>query len=123
MWADLGNALPGTGDLVPTLMGSGSLATGSPIMVAIDNGLPSGFLWLVYGFSLAEVGFSGGVLVPFPDVIVPNLPLDGTGGLDIPFTIPPGVPSGFTVYLQSWHPDPGGVFGWAASNGLSATFP
>jgi hypothetical protein len=38
-------------------------------------------------------------------------------------TWPPGIPSGFTVFIQWWQSDAGAIKGFAASNGVSGTTP
>ncbi|MFO0984244.1 MAG: hypothetical protein U1E76_21400 [Planctomycetota bacterium] len=121
-WTDLGHALPGTAG-VPLLSGSGDLSPSSSVSVTLSNGLPNGALTLVIGSSTLYGPLFGGVLVPFPNVILPHLPLGPSGSLTLSGTMPPGLPSGTTFYLQGWIPDPGGPQGVAASNALKATTP
>ena len=63
------------------------------------------------------------MLVPTPDILLPNLPLDASGGLVIPFIWPVGLPSGAALYWQYWIQDPAGPVGWSASNGLASIAP
>ena len=58
-----------------------------------------------------------------PDGLHVLLATDGTGQLLIEATWPPGVPTGFELYLQTWIEDPGGLFGFAASNAIRGTTP
>ncbi len=121
-WEDVGFALDGTFG-PPTLTGTGSLSPSTPLELSIDNGLPSASTILFVGLSEINAAAYGGVLVPSPDILFVGLPLDGTGHFSLPAVWPPGVPSGFQVSLQAWFSDPGGAFGFAATNGLRGTTP
>jgi len=121
-WADLGHALPGTAGSA-VLEGHGLLAAGTKLTLKLSHALPGGSASLVLGFSLLSAPFKGGVLVPFPNLLVPGLPLDGTGALSLSTTWPSGVPAGSSIWLQAWFADGGAPLGIAASNGLRATVP
>ena len=121
-WSDLGQGLAGaTG--VPVLTGSGALQGGDPVGLSLTNALPGSLAHLVLGISYLGAPLKGGVLVPFPDITVLGLPLDGTGSLVISGTWPTGLPGGLTSYIQYWVTDAAGPKGLSASNGLSATTP
>ncbi|MHC5211949.1 MAG: hypothetical protein ACYTG2_14610 [Planctomycetota bacterium] len=100
---NLGSGL--AGNFAPTLGGTGSLAGGGSFTLALA-GLP-GFTTtsLVVGFTPLFAPFKGGVLGPSADLILPLA--TGTGALNLPSSMPPGLPSAFIMYLQSWTPDPG----------------
>jgi hypothetical protein len=119
-WKDVGYGLSGTGGEVPHLVGSGPLTGGSANQIDLTNALPGTFTNLVLGLSLLEAPFKGGVLVPSPDLIIPGLPVDAGGGFSLPFAWPDGIPAGTKFWFQHWVLDPGGPFGFAASNGLEA---
>lgn len=121
-WFDLGNALTGTG-ATPAMVVSGTLVGGSPGSVGVTTDLPSGTAHLVVGLSLANVPFKGGTLVPSPDVLILGLPLDAAGDLNLPYVWPTGVPSRANLYMQFWMPDPAGVVGFSASNGMRGETP
>lgn len=121
-WFDVGNALPGTVG-APALLGIGDITFGTTVGVSLDNALPSGTVLFVVGTSNLSAPLFGGVIVPFPDVILPPLPLGPTGSLLLTAPVPSNVPSGVTMYVQGWIQDPGGPQGWAASNAIMATTP
>ena len=77
---------------------------------------------LVFGLSRLDAPFKGGVLVPKPQVLVPVV-TSVTGALSLPFTLPPGLPEGTTLYFQVWISDPAASAGLAASNALEGTTP
>ena len=121
-WADLGNALGGTnGD--PVLTGSGSLAAGTTATLTLSNALPNGSAWFLLGLTAINAPFKFGVMVPSPDIMVPALPIDPNGQIILPFIWPTGLPSGAETYYQWWIQDPGGIVGWASSNGIVGTTP
>lgn len=108
---------------VPSLEGTGTLASGDPVSLALSDALANSTTSLVIGFAAVNVPFKGGVLVPNPDVLVLGLPTDATGGLLLPNTWPNGIPPTTTLYFQHWVQDPAGPKGLSASNGLSGTTP
>jgi hypothetical protein len=119
-WTDVGFGLAGTGGAVPKLEGSGPLTGGSMNRIELTNALPDSVTYLAIGLSVLEKPFKGGVLVPSPDLILPDLPVDSGGNLSLPFTWPDGIPAGSNLWFQHWILDPGGPQGFAASNGLMA---
>jgi hypothetical protein len=121
-WLDAGQALAGAGG-EPHATGSGALVTGTPLTIAIAGGPPSAPATLVLGGSALNAPFKGGVLVPALGALLPGLPLDGDGALVLEGACPPGLPSGFALWLQFWMPDAGGPAGFSASNGLTTTAP
>lgn len=120
-WADLGAGLAGTAG-VPKLSGTGTLAAGSSCSLALASARPASPVTLVMGTSLLNAPLKGGVLVPAPLLLV-ALASDAAGKLNLPFSMPPGVPAGTALVLQAWVSDPAGPHGLAASNGLSGQTP
>lgn len=120
-WADLGLGLPGL--TTPVLSGNGSFAPGSTVTLTLTGGLPFGAAFLVLGLAQVDAPFKGGTLVPRPDLVVPGVPLDGTGGFSNFFTLPASAPSGLETFWQVWSPDGFAPVGFASSNGLQATVP
>ena len=121
-WADLGGADAGTEGAV-RLLGSGSLAAGSPISLTVERALAGAPAALVLGASRLNLPFNGGVLVPSVDLLLAGLTIDASGELFLTGTWPAGVPSGFTVYAQVFVTDAGAVGGLAGSNGVVGTAP
>ena len=121
-WTDLRNGLAGVQG-VPTLAGDGTLIGGTNTSIELNGSVPSGSATLVLGVNQIDAAFKQGVLVPSPDVIIPGLPLDGTGGLAFQFGWPTGLPSQTSLFWQFWIPDAAGPVGFAASNGLESTTP
>jgi hypothetical protein len=78
---------------------------------------------MVLGLSQLAAPFKGGTLHPTPDVIIPSLPLDGSGATTLSFPWVPGVPTGVSFYCQGWVPDVAGIVGFSATNGLRGTAP
>lgn len=122
LWLNLGDGLAGSAGC-PMLFADES-TTGSTVTLKLDKALPDGTAWLVLGVSQLSAPFKQGILVPSPDILLPNLPLDETGALHLAFDWPPaGVPNGVFLYWQYWIPDAGGPAGFAASNGVLSTTP
>jgi hypothetical protein len=117
-WADLGNGMPGT--TTPVLAGLGPLLPTANTKVEVSSALPSSSLFLIVGFSNLSASFKGGVLVPFPDVLL-TFPTDGAGHWQLIFPWPIGVPAGFKLWWQAWLPDAGGPAGFSATNALEST--
>jgi len=123
-WLDLGSGLAGSSG-VPVQDGFGSLVAGESMTVSLDDAVPNSTAWLVLGVSELSAPLLGGVLVPNPDPpgsLIP-IPTGAQGGYTLNATWPAGIPSGFTVWAQSWVVDAGGPHGYAASNGLSLQTP
>jgi hypothetical protein len=121
-WIDAGFALGGTSG-EPSLVGSGSLAGGTPVGLDLGDALPGASATLVVGFDRIDAAFKGGTMVPQLDLVLYGFVVGGTGTLSLAATWPPGLPSGFTTYHQFWIADALGPAGFAASNALSATTP
>lgn len=121
-WAVVGPGLAGTQG-VGVLKGTGPLTPNSSMTVRATKLLQNHVGGLIFGFSLLNTAFKGGVLGPSPDAIFAGLPTGAQGVIQVTGTYPPGVPSGTTFYTQVWWTDPAGVLGFAATNSLSGTTP
>ena len=123
--SNLGLALGGTyGE--PSLAGSGELETGSRVSLALTGALEDATAWFVVGLVELNVPFMGGTLVPAfnpPSGLIVVLQTDGEGEIAITDAWPAGVPPGLEIYVQYWIDDPGGSFGFAASNAIQGTTP
>jgi hypothetical protein len=119
-WTDLGHSLPGSKG-PPHLLGTGPLFAGSDNALEMSDANPLSVATLVLGLSQINAPFKGGVMVPFPMLLVTGLTTTGTGDLNLPFVWPDGVPIGTSVLFQYWISDHAAVHGLSASNGLEAT--
>jgi len=117
-FVDLGHAL--AGDHAPSLQGQGSLGPGGTFSVTATD-LPPTYFVLFAGADAIDAPFRGGILVPEPSLSL--LDVTGSGGFVIGGTLPPAVPSGATLHLQAWGPDPAAPAGACASNGLRLRIP
>jgi len=120
-WKQLGAGLAGALE-APTLTGHGTLATGSTVSLSLVNARPLATAYLIASHTKLSAPFKGGVLVPFPSIVV-AIGTNAAGGFLLSATVGPGIPSGFTHYFQVWVADPGGPAGFTASNALSGTTP
>jgi hypothetical protein len=123
-WADMGSSLPGTGGLVPKLVGTGTLEVGTPGTLTLSNAAPNSLCFLFGGVFLGNVPFKGGTLAPFPAALILQLGTLPDGSLPLGWlTWPPGLPPGFSLYMQIWISDAGAVAGASASNAVRGTQP
>ncbi len=118
-FVDLGFGLAGT--FAPTLAGNGSLVGGASFNLEWAGLPPFGTTFLVVGVSTLFAPFKGGTLVPKDDLII-SLPT-GLGALVLPASMPVGLPSNVSIWLQSWTPDAGGPVGFDATNALELITP
>ena len=122
---NLGNNLEGT-DGFPWCLGTGDLTSGSTVAIDLGAAQPNANTFLVIGTEALNAPLLGGVLVP--DIDSPGgsafaVTTDANGRHGVGGTWPPGVPSGFELYVQYWVEDAGGVLGHAASNAIVGTTP
>ncbi|GJM21734.1 MAG: hypothetical protein DHS20C15_16490 [Planctomycetota bacterium] len=120
-FTNLGHALAGV-EGEPVLAADSSLLPGAPAHFQLTRGAPSAVSVLVIGVSEINVFFKGGTFVPSPNVFL-NRPTNANGFWALDIMWPPGVPSGLSVWMQTWVPDVVGPVGFAASNGLRADVP
>ncbi len=121
-WHDLGEAL-GTTAVLPTLEGSGTGEAGTLVVLSLSDARPGAVAALVIGISTLNAPFKGGTLVPTPMLIIPGLPVNGAGTLDLPALLPASVPSGLSLCMQMWMTDTSAAKGFAASNALELLVP
>jgi len=121
-WIDLGEAL-GSEAAQPKLAGSGTGEPGTLVTLSLTGAKPGAVAALVIGISTLNVPFKGGTLVPAPMLILPGLPVNGAGALDLPAMLPASLPSGLALYTQMWMPDASAKQGFTASNGLELLVP
>jgi len=120
-WFDEGHAKSGTGG-EPLLTGAGTLVGGESMTLALSGALPGGTAYMVIGLSALHAPLKGGVLVPAPNFVLP-LPIDAFGEIVLTAPWPTGLPADVSLYFQDWIPDPLGLQGFAASNGLRGVTP
>ncbi len=121
-WSHLDHALAGSAGL-PTLTGSGTLASGAPTTLTIAHAKPLSTAYLILGFAQLSAPFKGGTLVPQPDIVSPALPVSAAGSTAVAFPWPAGIPSGFPLWYQAWIADGAAAAGFAATNGLKSITP
>jgi hypothetical protein len=76
----------------------------------------------VVGITKQAVPFKGGVLVPSPNLLLP-LVLDGAGALHLATQWPASIPSGTSLWMQAWSPQPEALHGFVASAALQLIAP
>lgn len=78
----------------------GSMQAGKMSAIMIDDGPPNepGILFL--SLDVNPVPFKGDTLMTFPIWLMLSIATDQTGGLDLPFVWPQGIPAGFRLYAQ-----------------------
>ena len=121
-WTDLGSGLAGLHG-VPAFSGCGTLAAGDPIKLALSGARENSTAHLFIGVTAINAFFKGGTLVPSPDFVIMFLPTGPTGTINLSGTMPGGLPSNFSLYLQYWINDASGPVGFAASNALRGVTP
>jgi hypothetical protein len=115
--------LPGgvAGKDLPSLVGLGSLASGSPTRLALRGAPASSPAVVLAGTQQVDLPLFGGTLVPLPVVVLPWT-TDSSGAAEIVFPWP-AAPSGTKLFFQVGCQDPLAPQGWSASNGLMASSP
>jgi len=120
LFADVGGTLAGS--LGPSsLVGEGSLRRALPLRVDLTGAVPGSPVWMVLGFTRADLPFAGGTLVPSPDKLVGPFPISLQGSLSVETALPETLPDGVEIYMQAWMSDASGPFGLSASNALLAS--
>ena len=107
------------GATAPTLTGSGSLGANADFTLTFGDfplGAPG---FLVIGLTEFNDPLLGGILVPFPDFVVPiTAPANASQAFEIDAGFGPGVASGTELFNQAWYIDASGPQGLTATNGL-----
>lgn len=108
---------------VPRLFGEGTLEGGSTVALTLDTALENSVAAWFLGATRVDAALLGGVLVPSPDVFVFGFPTGAIGGFTVLASVPAGIPTGTSIYMQMWIADPAGPQGYSATNGLELIFP
>ena len=121
-FVDLGGPLGGPDGGRPILMADGTPVYGEPIAFALAEGRPLATSGLVLGVSRLDAPFKGGVMVPFPDVVLGPVPLDAQGRCTLagPWL---GLSGGWDFWAQWWIVDPIGPKGFTASTTVQVSVP
>jgi len=117
-WDDLGQGLAGARG-TPWLDLDGALVPGGTVDLDVYGTLPFTTGFHVVGASELNLPLFGGTLVPMPDLMF-RFGTDARGEESLTATVPPGIPSGFDIVLQSWILDPAAPQGLAATNAVKA---
>ena len=120
-WSLVGPGLAGEHG-VPVIAGSGPLVGDEPFSIALDGAATNTTAWFVLGFTDLSAPFKFGVMVPYPDLVVP-LPTGPNGALLLAGAWPVGVPSGVSIWAQWWVVDAVGPLGFASTRGVRGTTP
>jgi FG-GAP repeat len=121
-WTNKGFALAGTFG-APALLGSGTLAAGSPGSLHLSNARTSSLSVLFTSLGFLPSPFKGGFLCPVPALLQLGFNSGPAGDILLPFTWPTGIPSGTSFYWQYAIQDPVAVKGVALSNTEQGTTP
>jgi len=121
-WEDMGGPLVGALG-APAATGTGSLLAGSADAVFLTDVIPSAPALLFLALSSSPVPFKGGVLQPFPFLGPFVLATGPAGHIEIPFTVPAGIPGGTELWLQWAVQDAAAVKGVALSNAIRGVAP
>jgi hypothetical protein len=123
-WIDECKATLGSGG-VPKLAVESSLQAGAPFVLHLEQAARGVPAMLLVSTLASKKPFLGGTLVP--DISVPSIALpfltDGQGELTLDSVWPPGISSGFDVFLQFWIKDAGAHGGYASTNALHGVTP
>jgi acid phosphatase len=122
VWTDLGYGLAGGGG-VPTLVGTGTLAAGTPGTLTLSQAAPSALCTLFVSFSGLAAPFKCGTLVPVPIAFTLGLFTSGSGSIPASWTSWSGGLSGQSLRLQYAIQDAGAACGVALSNALRGDVP
>ncbi len=121
-FVDIGPGLAG-GLGTPLLSGTGDLTPlGAGATLSLTNAASSApTVWFI-GLTEAAVPLEGGILYPFPFLLLVVLVTDGSGELSIPVSVPVTA-AGLDVIHQMYIEDVTGPSGYTASNGLRLEIP
>jgi hypothetical protein len=110
-------ATAGGGVGAPVLQGQGALVPATTATLHLSGAAPAAPGGHVLGVTALGLPLFGGVLVPAPHALVP-FTTSGAGAVTTPVPVPSTMPSGLTVYAQSWLLDPAAPAGVAGSNAV-----
>ncbi|MHC5209776.1 MAG: FG-GAP repeat protein [Planctomycetota bacterium] len=117
-WLDLGYGLAGAGG-VPSLVGSGTLQTGSPGSLTLDGAARGAPALGLVAITQAPTPFKGGTLVPLPPQLLLITATDANGSWVATWSSFPAAPGGLPFYVQFAVADAGAPHGAALSNALA----
>jgi hypothetical protein len=121
-WSHSGSPLAGAAG-EPKLIGTGPLVSGTKLKVNLANALSGAPAMLVVGLSQLSAPFKGGVLGPFPLILLGPVTAAGDPMPLIDAKWPAGITPGLQLYMQAWIQDAAGPAGFAATDTLVATTP
>lgn len=116
-WLNLGEGLQSPIAATPLLIGSGTLAPGSPAALHLQALVVNTVSALVIGYQRVDLPNFGGTLVPSPDIII-VLPLGFGLGWTATTASWPGNLPGTEFWFQAWVVDPAAPQGFSVSNAL-----
>ncbi len=118
-WRNLRSALGGALG-APTLQSATPVVGGQSVQLDLANAAAAAAGVHVLGLQRVDQPLLGGLLVPRPDLLTP-FATDPLGASSLTLPIPVGVPTGISLFAQSWILDPTGPSGVTASNALQGT--
>jgi FG-GAP-like repeat len=121
-WTDLGRALAGVSGF-PSLVGNGTLLTGSAGSLDLTNAAPSAPCMLFVALSSSPVPFKGGQLCAFPFVATLPLATNGSGALSLAWPSWPSGLSGVSLFFQYAISDGAAVSNASLSNTVQGDVP
>lgn len=107
---------------VPQLTGEGTLLPGDPVTIQVKGAAELSPTFLILGYDDLRKPFHGGVLVPYPNIVV-SLLTDLNGEIAVTRPFSDNVPSGIELFMQFWILDANGPQGFAATNAISVIVP
>ena len=121
-WADLGGATPGV-DGPPVLVGTGSLAAGLPVGLALTHGPPSALCLLWISLAATPVPFFSGTVHALPFNAQLFFVTSPSGAVSGAVPMPVGFPPGSDLWFQFVLEDLTALPGLTISNGVRGTTP
>ena len=121
-WTNLGSGLPGI-DGIPYLSGNGTLETGSPGSLALDDAAPLAPAVLFASVFSTPSPFKCGTLVPVPALASVALTTHVDGKFELGWPSWPAGLTGQSLYVQYAIQDAAAVCGVSLSNALRADVP
>lgn len=124
-FTDLAGGIVGFHQTTPRLVGNGTLASGTPTTLVVDDARPNSAALLFLSPNALGLPVFGGTVWPDPTPpgLVAPIAIAQNGEWTVAAAWPAGVPSGLALYFQAFVSDPAAPAGVAASNGLRAIVP
>jgi hypothetical protein len=114
---NLGGGLAGVSG-IPQMSASGMLSPGEVVVFTVDNAAPNALATLVMGGSIINLPIFGGVLIPYPDILLTTT-TDSNGHAQLAVTWTEGLMT--TSYWQWGAIDGVAIEGVSLSNALAVT--